>query len=270
MDTQVNLSELSDNDLYFAFAAGVDGAVEELLSRESKESKSVDNSLVRSIMGRVGRKSSLPDITEELRKAHEKELIKFFNDQREAVKSALGKKALGVFVPKEWDKQLTALLTDLGTATAKSVGPKVAAGLDHEWDPALGQTYIGNHAARAASGINAKTGEQLDTALENADDPEEATDSFFDGTMSVRANKISATEVAVIAGAIALFVAKAANAGTKTWVTGPNPRPSHATLDGETVSISEPFSNGMMHPGDWDGNVDEVAGCNCTLTFNKE
>jgi hypothetical protein len=47
---------------------------------------------------------------------------------------------------------------------------------------------------------------------------------------------------------------------TKTWITGPNPRPEHAALDGETVGIDESFSNG----GDWPGD-DGEPGCNCTV-----
>jgi hypothetical protein len=45
---------------------------------------------------------------------------------------------------------------------------------------------------------------------------------------------------------------------TKTWVTGPNPRPEHAAMDGETVGIDEDFSDGNGWPG---GDP----GCNCSV-----
>ncbi len=61
-----------------------------------------------------------------------------------------------------------------------------------------------------------------------------------------------------------------AGATRKTWVTGLNPRPSHAAMSGETVGISERFSNGMLWPHDHAGGVDEVAGCNCSLSYSKE
>ena len=50
----------------------------------------------------------------------------------------------------------------------------------------------------------------------------------------------------------------------KRWVTGDNPRPSHAAMDGETVDIDEPFSNGAEWPGDDNLDPDESCGCNCT------
>lgn len=40
-------------------------------------------------------------------------------------------------------------------------------------------------------------------------------------------------------------------------------------MDGETVGIGEPFSNGLYYPGDSQaGDVDEVAGCTCVLTIS--
>ena len=50
----------------------------------------------------------------------------------------------------------------------------------------------------------------------------------------------------------------------KIWVTGDNPRESHAAMNGERVPIDEPFSNGAMWPGDDNLDPDESCGCNCT------
>jgi hypothetical protein len=50
----------------------------------------------------------------------------------------------------------------------------------------------------------------------------------------------------------------------KRWITGTNPRPSHALMNGETVPVDEPFSNGAFWPGDENLDVDESAGCNCS------
>jgi hypothetical protein len=38
-------------------------------------------------------------------------------------------------------------------------------------------------------------------------------------------------------------------------------------MNGETVRIHDLFSNGMNAPGDPAGGADEVAGCNCSLSF---
>ena len=42
-------------------------------------------------------------------------------------------------------------------------------------------------------------------------------------------------------------------------------RSSHARLDGEIREIDEPFSNGLMFPGDPDGEAAEVCNCRCSL-----
>ena len=42
-------------------------------------------------------------------------------------------------------------------------------------------------------------------------------------------------------------------------------RDSHAHMDGEKVSVDEPFSNKLMYPGDPDGHPREVYNCRCTL-----
>ena len=47
----------------------------------------------------------------------------------------------------------------------------------------------------------------------------------------------------------------------KTWVTGRNPRPEHAAMNGETCPVDEPFSNG----NDWPGGL---PGCNCSVSIS--
>ena len=42
-------------------------------------------------------------------------------------------------------------------------------------------------------------------------------------------------------------------------------RPSHQKVDGEIVDVDEPFSNGLMYPGDPDGMAKEVVNCRCAL-----
>ena len=50
----------------------------------------------------------------------------------------------------------------------------------------------------------------------------------------------------------------------KIWVTGDNPRSSHALMNGETVPVGEAFSNGAFWPGDDNLEPDESCYCNCT------
>lgn len=42
---------------------------------------------------------------------------------------------------------------------------------------------------------------------------------------------------------------------------------SHAGVDGQRVAIDEPFSNGLMFPGDPTGSAKEVINCRCTLGY---
>ena len=42
-------------------------------------------------------------------------------------------------------------------------------------------------------------------------------------------------------------------------------RPSHQKVDGEIRELDEPFSNGLMFPGDPDGGASEVVNCRCAL-----
>jgi hypothetical protein len=41
-------------------------------------------------------------------------------------------------------------------------------------------------------------------------------------------------------------------------------------MDGETVELNTPFSNGGNGPGDYSMGADEVANCSCDLDFSME
>lgn len=46
-------------------------------------------------------------------------------------------------------------------------------------------------------------------------------------------------------------------------------RPSHQKLTGEEREIDQPFSNGLMYPGDPSGSWEEVANCRCKVRYKK-
>lgn len=54
---------------------------------------------------------------------------------------------------------------------------------------------------------------------------------------------------------------------TKTWIVT-SARSRHPEMDGETVLIFEPFSNGLDYPGDPAGSVGDTANCMCTMQVN--
>lgn len=45
------------------------------------------------------------------------------------------------------------------------------------------------------------------------------------------------------------------------------PSHSHAGVDGELVDLYEPYSNGLMFPGDPQGSAEEVINCRCTQGY---
>lgn len=53
----------------------------------------------------------------------------------------------------------------------------------------------------------------------------------------------------------------------KSWLTSRDARvrDSHRAMEGQTVPIREKFSNGLMHPGDWNGSAAEICQCRCTI-----
>ncbi|MGZ4530738.1 MAG: phage portal protein [Mycobacteriaceae bacterium] len=217
---------------------------------------------VRSVMGRMGTvKAAGGDVRQALVDEHRKALDATFEQQRTDAKAGN--------IGDGWDDQLAALLGDLGAATAKAIGSTVAKALGGSYDLGEVADWIHENAVTSAKNINAATIAALKAALDaSPDDHDGAIDSVFLGSVAVRTASIAASRVAMLGGLAALNSAGQNGASTKTWVTGGNPRSAHASMNGETVGIDEPFSNGMNAPGDPSGGADEVAGCNCTLTFN--
>jgi HK97 family phage portal protein len=227
--------------------------------------------VTRSFTSRVNRKATTPVIRAAIIATNKAELDKFFAKQRASVKAAVGKKAAGVFDPAAWDGDLSTILHSLSEATAKTIGAKVAADLGGEYDGAEIADYLKSNSVSTAKSINATTADQIATALEDAANDEDAIDGLFDGEIAARSNQISLTRLAVIGGLAAQVAARLSKAKTKTWITtSAKPRPSHAAMDGETVELNTPFSNGGNGPGDYSMGADEVAGCTCDLDFSME
>jgi HK97 family phage portal protein len=232
-----------------------------------EETSQIARSLtVRSVLAQVGRtKAAGGDARQTLIDEHAKALAKVFDEQRASAKTQSDEK-LGA----GWDDALSAVLLDLGFATAKTVGAAIAKSLGAPgYDPDEITDWLTENAAASAKAINETTVKALLAALDAAEGTrEETVDSVFDGSVANRQASIPASRVALVAGLASLNSAGKSGAATKTWVTGPKPRLDHAEMNGETVGIGELFSNGMNAPGDPAGGADEVAGCNCSLEFS--
>lgn len=196
----------------------------------------------------------------------------FFFRQAAVVKSKLGAKAAGDWWDgARWDAELTDDLYKLAVHTSKTVAASV---LDHigvspdRYNVDQTLAFLGAVSARQATGINITTKTQLDDAL-LADDPAAAVSGVFEKAQTSRASQIATTALTAVSGFATTEAAKQVGGSdvTKTWVTGPNPRASHASMSGETVPIDDTFSNGLAWPGDG-GDVSEVAGCNCSVDIN--
>jgi len=217
-------------------------------------------------------KATTKDIRSGLVAGHQVELDKFFARQRAAVKAGVSKKAYAL--PASWDGDLSTVMGSLSTATAKAIGAKVAADLGGTYDGADIADWLAANSKATAKRINATTADEITAALENAaedEDPADTIDGLFDGEVSARSGQIALTAVAVVGGLASQVAARQSGAKTKTWVvTSKNPRSSHSAMNGETVPLGETFSNGMDGPGDFSGGADEVAGCQCDLSFSTD
>jgi hypothetical protein len=192
----------------------------------------------------------------------------FFDRQGKAVLSRIGA-GEDWWDGERWDKELAADLMKVSHTLAALLGAKEAERLGYEdgYDPDMTVHFLKAVAADRAAGINATTKAQLDEQLA-ADSPDPA--HVFDVASSDRATSAGKSVAGFVAGFASVEAAKQISkregtSPTKTWVTGPNPRASHAAMDGETVPVDEPFSNGMT----WTGQGgSEDAGCNCSTVIN--
>lgn len=198
---------------------------------------------------------------------------KFFRRQRSAVKSRLGMKAPGDYWDAErWDTELSddlyrlavLVTTQVSTAALDAIGFS-----PDEYDVDRTLAWLREVSDRSSKSINATTKVLIEDALAQ-DDPSAAVTGVFDVAEGSRGLAIAASGITLLS-AFATHEAASQVVGdkaTKTWRTGGNPRSSHAAMDGETVLLSENFSNGMAWPGDSAGGADEVAGCNCVLEIS--
>lgn len=191
----------------------------------------------------------------------------FFDRQGKAVLSRIGA-GEDWWDAKRWDDELTEDLMKVSHALAAILGAKEAErlGFDGAYDPDMTVNFLRKVAADRAAGINATTKTALDEKVATDGDPADVFDAATGDRALAAAASIGTFVAAFASVEAAKQIAKSEGvAPTKTWMTGPNPRASHAALDGETVDIDQPFSNGMQWPGQ--GDADD-AGCNCDVQIN--
>lgn len=194
-----------------------------------------------------------------------------FRRQSAAVLSALGAKADGDWWDGDrWDRELTEDLVRLAHLVADEIGRSAAESLGFApggYDVDRTRAFLRRVAESRAGMINGATRDAVEAALASDDEDVTPARVFEDA----RTQRVGAAAAALVTTFSAFATTEAGRQlapgrAMKTWVvTSTNPRPSHAAMNGQTVPVDEPFSNGMDWPGDPSGGADEVAGCECAV-----
>ena len=197
----------------------------------------------------------------------------FFKRQEQVLRSKLGQKAAGDWWDENrWNTELSTDLYALSQLVTGEVAAKTLDGIGFSpdaYDADRTLAWLQEVSDRSASSMNEHTKTLLQEAL-SADSPSDAIDSVFAAQES-RATMAAVSTVTLLSGFATAEAAKqvAGDAATKTWVTGKNARKEHLALNGETVPLSENFSNGAAWPGDASAlGADDLANCNCELQIN--
>ena len=168
-----------------------------------------------------------------------------------------------------WNAELADDLEPVMDDIADRHGKETAKSIGSEYNTEQTRAWLRKCAEGRATAINSTTKTRLDAA--DDDDDEENTPAHAFEVRESDSEKIGGKLARDIAGwaIVVEAVAQARQQGfesrvQKRWVTGDNPRTEHAMMDGETVDIDEPFSNGCDWPGDDNGDPDTTCGCNCS------
>lgn len=186
---------------------------------------------------------------------------KFFARQEQAVVSAKAAK-----VDRErWDRELTADLYLLATRTARLSGKLAARQLAGVYDEQVTYAFLAENARIAAESINRHTFDEID-------DTEDAR-QVFEVAKTSRTDQLALGRATLLINFARTEAAKQSqNADgrerTKTWVVTSR-KSRHPEMNGETVPVSDNFSNGLAWPGDGHGGgAAQVAGCKCLLQLS--
>jgi hypothetical protein len=211
-----------------------------------------------------------------IRQRHEQQwqasLVRHYERQRAAIKSAIGAKAMLAgdvwYDTERWNRELTQDLYRLNTMTATTWAQMVADDLGGEVSEQRMENWLLEHSRIQAENINNFTERELTTAL-NQDDRETAVNDLFAAAITVWAVRQAIASVTTAASFGSNEAAKASGMRSKTWrVNSGNPRDEHSALNGMTIGIRELFPNGMRWPGDPSGGGANNANCQCSVVFS--
>ena len=211
-------------------------------------------------------------------------LKKYFQSQQDKINKSL-EKGIKAATDKpdeliDWqaeDAALLALLTPLWLQSlgegASTVNVLFSFGISEDFLQPKFLEWIDSFGAEMVTNVNNTTKEKLRTTLSEGIEAGESIPKLRDRVSQVmteaktsRAVKIARTETHNTVGAGGHETYKAANVQQHEWLTSIDgrERDSHASINGQIVGINQPFSNGLMYPGDASGPAEEVVNCRCT------
>lgn len=174
-----------------------------------------------------------------------------------------------------WDSELQEDILESSLDVSGSVAKKAmrSLGFDPEdFDVSQIEAFLSKVAERISKQVNSTTLKQLQFALEqeldDLEDDEDPVEHVFEKAESSRASEAGLTLATTVAAFATVEAGRQSDPdrAMKRWITNsPNPRASHAAMDGEEVPIDETFSNGLDWPGSYSSDVGEVAGCECSV-----
>lgn len=216
-------------------------------------------------------------------------LKKFFTRQEKSVVAKLGvKDATTPWWDKErWDKELADDLYKFILKIATKQGKTVAEILGSEYKEEITEKWLRTYVERQSEFINDATLDKLKYVTENAEFLlSDENESEEPKTPKEVYEKRSSFEAPLIAALLAYGATKFATKEAidqaqyqgkmertkvyKTWITGPNPRPEHAAMNGEKVLLDDKFSNGADWVHDDILGPNGTCNCNCVIEVTIE
>jgi hypothetical protein len=215
--------------------------------------------------------TSYPDLRATLRQDSAAALVALFERMQPDVAARYDAGAR-VLIARRWITEMAGVVLDRHMVVAAAIGGQVAEALDYpDFDPAVMAAWLELNAGFVAEGVTSNAEESVRAKAEADKDVEDAPSpvAHVFGILTATGALSLATQMTTTVGNFAVRdTAVKSGAAVKVWrTTSADPRKSHARMNGESVGLDEKFSNGLMWPGDPEGDPEDVAECKCSLTI---
>ncbi len=178
-----------------------------------------------------------------------------------------------------WTATIEKLTFNIVEHFGKEIAPETSGKQTWTFDPTheLVRAWIVKHAAESVKSILATNLEDVRAVIlagvnENLTVPQisKRLRDFYSDRSSMKAMRVARTEVTQSAGfAQHESAAQGGVMHKHQWLSSRDDRvrDSHIALDGEEKMLNEPYSNGLMFPGDPSGDPAEIIQCRCVEMF---